>query len=787
MERLEPRALLDASATLVGGLLSVVAGPEKEVLQLTLNTATAQLVVSDSGKQIGQFASASVNQITINTGNANDRVRIAGNVLQPATLQAGNGNVDFEAGGGPTTFNVGNGNDKLVGGAAPSIFTAGNGADTIISGSGQDLIQVGSGKDRIFVRGNDVVIPTAPPGNYTLIGEPTSTPSPSPDPPAPPPVLTPGEVNTLLSRAAAATTSNDAIVVVVDREGNPLGVRVEGNVSTAITGNTGNLVFAIDGALAEARTGAFFANNDAPLTSRTIEFISQSTITQREVESNPSITNPNSTIAGPGLVAPVGVGGHFPPGINDTPQVDLFDIENTNRDSSLDVTTGNRFNVPSADIPPGQGLPFPDSYGVISGTEPNARPRGLGTLPGGIPIEINGKVVGGIGVFFPGTTGSADAENSSLSATFNPSKPDRTLEAEFIGLVAVGGSPTAFSVNHPAGFFNFTGPIGAAPALPAGFGLPFGFINLNGITLPIFGPGNPETGLDTLYNIGVSLGFGQGNPNSGSLEPVNTLHQTLIAGTPVPSGFLVTPHAGGGITAAQVTQIIDQGIAAASQIRSAIRLPFNTPAEMAFAVADSQGEVLGLYAEPDVTYFSIGVAVAKARNVAYYDNPSLLQPVDQVPGVLPGVAFTNRTFRYLAEPFFPEGINGQPPGPFSILNDGGVNPTNGLNVGPPLPASAFTSVMGFNAFHPDTNFRQPPSPNQNGVVFFPGSMPLYQGGSLIAGLGVSGDGVNQDDDITFFASVGFQPASEGVVQADQVTFHGVRLPFLNFNRNPILP
>ncbi len=373
MERLEPRPLLDASATLVGGLLSVVAGPEKEVLQLTLNTATAQLVVSDSGKQIGQFASASVNQITINTGNANDRVRIAGNVLQPATLQAGNGNVDFEAGGGPTTFNVGNGNDKLVGGAAPSIFTAGNGADTIISGSGQDLIQVGSGKDRIFVRGNDVVIPTAPPGNYTLIGEPTSTPSPSPDPPAPPPVLTPGEVNTLLSRAAAATTSNDAIVVVVDREGNPLGVRVEGNVSTAITGNTGNLVFAIDGALAEARTGTFFANNDAPLTSRTIEFISQSTITQREVESNPSITNPNSTIAGPGLVAPVGVGGHFPPGINDTPQVDLFDIENTNRDSSLDVTTGNRFNVPSADIPPGQGLPFPDSYGVISGTEPNAR------------------------------------------------------------------------------------------------------------------------------------------------------------------------------------------------------------------------------------------------------------------------------------------------------------------------------------------------------------------------------------------------------------------------------
>jgi hypothetical protein len=35
--------------------------------------------------------------------------------------------------------------------------------------------------------------------------------------------------------------------------------------------------------------------------------------------------------------------------------------------------------------------------------------------------------------------------------------------------------------------------------------------------------------------------------------------------------------------------------------------------------------------------------------------------------------------------------------------------------------------------------------------------------------------------------VGFQPASQGVVQADQVFVRGVRLPFLNFNRNPILP
>ena len=61
-----------------------------------------------------------------------------------------------------------------------------------------------------------------------------------------------------------------------------LGVRVESGVSPDITGNTTNLVFAVDGAVSLARTGAYFANDTAPLTSRTIQQISQTTITQRE-------------------------------------------------------------------------------------------------------------------------------------------------------------------------------------------------------------------------------------------------------------------------------------------------------------------------------------------------------------------------------------------------------------------------------------------------------------------------------------------------------------------------
>ncbi len=98
-------------------------------------------------------------------------------------------------------------------------------------------------------------------------------------------------------------------------------------------------------------------------------------------------------MAGPGFVAPVGVKGHFPPGIMFTPQVDLYDIESTNRDS-FSATTGTRFNVPSQyitavnnpNIPAGGNLVAPESYGQVTGILPTAQARGIATLPGGVPL-----------------------------------------------------------------------------------------------------------------------------------------------------------------------------------------------------------------------------------------------------------------------------------------------------------------------------------------------------------------------------------------------------------------
>ena len=137
--------------------------------------------------------------------------------------------------------------------------------------------------------------------------------------------------------------------------------------------------------------------------------------------------------------------------------------------------------------------------------------------------------------------------------------------------------------------------------------------------------------------------------------PVDTAKDTLLAGQGVPYGWLVTPHDGTGLTAADVEAIVARGIAEANQVRAQIRLPFNSTARMVFAVSDENGNILGLYRMPDATYFSIGVAVAKARNVAYYDNASQLQPIDQIKGVPPGTAFTARTFRYRLFAVFPRG------------------------------------------------------------------------------------------------------------------------------------
>jgi uncharacterized protein GlcG (DUF336 family) len=686
--------------------------------------------------------------------------------------------------------------------------------------------------------------------------------------------ITQAEVETLLARAAGATSSEDAIIAVVDRGGHILGVRLEQDVVDTIT-DIPTEVFAIDGAVAKARTAAFFASNQAPLTSRTIRSLSQTTITEREVESNPSVPDPTtqnpfndsdpiSLTFGPGVVAPIGIGGHFPPDVAHTPPVDLFNIELQSRDglthpgldgikgTADDVTLMNRFNVPTATLPIVGGVPYdipaPESYGVQSGLMLDAQGRGIATLPGGIPLykDIDGKgpmppiLVGGIGVFFPGPDGYATHEQGfapgiGQTSTQRENAP-KELEAEYMAIAAargIGPGPTGSLA------------IGAIDGInpPPGYtALPNGRIDLVGITLEIYGPnptaGHRISGIETLRRTGAALG--PGDSSSGTNAIVDSGGDTTLDGQKVPDGWLVFPHSSpsGGPTQADVQKIVTQALTQANKTRAAIRLPAGQRTKMVIAVADKAGNVLGLYRMPDATIFSIDVAVAKARNTAYYADPTALQDADKVdddlliakgaitaaqlnsygdknnggvlgiPDLFPnaktstryspltGLAFTNRTFRFLAEPRYPSGVDGSLPPVFSILTDPGINRRTAENLGAPTPASQFTSVVGFDAFHGSRNFRDPGDhpgivapgvvdnvlANQNGIVYFPGSTPLYKNQILVGGFGISGDGVDQDDVVTSRGMVGYVPPQN--LRADMVYYRGVRLPFQKFNRNP---
>jgi hypothetical protein len=72
----------------------------------------------------------------------------------------------------------------------------------------------------------------------------------------------------------------------------------------------------------------------------------------------------------------------------------------------------------------------------------------------------------------------------------------------------------------------------------------------------------------------------------------------------------------------------------------------------------------------------------------------------------------------------------------------------------------------------------------NGIQIFPGSVPLYKNGVLVGAIGISGDGVDQDDLISAAGGNGFSPAPS--IRSDQVFVRGVRLPFLKFPRSPNL-
>src|SRR5205085_12544872 len=110
----------------------------------------------------------------------------------------------------------------------------------------------------------------------------------------------------------------------------------------------------------------------------------------------------------------------------------------------------------------------------------------------------------------------------------------RVLEAEYIAFAAAGGSSTAASQAGDASFS--IGAIGGAAALP-GYDLPFGRIDLVGITLEIYGPIAGIDGVRQLVQFGQQLGTGTFSAADDQI--ITPMLDKYGAGEPVPEGWLV--------------------------------------------------------------------------------------------------------------------------------------------------------------------------------------------------------------------------------------------------------
>ena len=426
-------------------------------------------------------------------------------------------------------------------------------------------------------------------------------------------------------------------------------------------------------------------------------------------------------------------------------------------------TSGNAFSTRTAGFiiqehfPPGisfrAGGPL---YGVQFSSlpcsdikKPSAR-LGLSGDPGGLPIYKNGLPAGGIGI-----------EGDGLyTVDRDPTDNDQPFE-ELIAAAGIRGFE--------------------APALIRGDN-----ILVDGIRLPFSNVTNPSAPATTVSIAGAII----------SAPPASAFVPQVIGGVAGEVDPRFFPFIGGtapssnALTASEVGTIITQAAQQANITRAAIRQPLGSNARVTIAMVDTAGVVLGVFRQQDAPVFGFDVAVQKARTAAFVSGANAATAlraagfgsyVDRA--AADGLrfdgafAFTDRANGFLHRPFFPDGINDTAPGPLSTA----LPAWSPFNVGLQLDlvrTNFLASLVGPAV--PCTSIPALP----NGIQIFPGSVPLYKNGVLVGAIGISGDGVDQDDLIGAAGANGFSPPAG--IRSDQIFVRGVRLPFLKFPRSPDL-
>lgn len=438
---------------------------------------------------------------------------------------------------------------------------------------------------------------------------------------------------------------------------------------------------------------------------------------------------------------------------------------------SLFSTSGNAFTTRTAGFiiqehfPPGidfrSGGPL---YGVqfsslpCSDIKQPALPLGLSADPGGLPIYKDGMAVGGVGI-----------EGDGLyTVDRDPTDSDQPFE-ELIAASAVRGFEAPGLIRGDNILVDgIRLPYSNVGSPPAPATLPFG--SLPGVVPGAFPIRSAQTSAFVPANVG------------GVSGEVDTRFFPFIAGS-APAG----PNA---LTAADVQTIIAHAAQQANITRAAIRQPLGSNARVSIAVVDASGNVLGVFRQLDAPVFGFDVSVQKARTAAFFSNASAAALLNGAGfgnfvaraaadglSLNGSTAFSDRAVGFLHRPFFPDGINNSAAGPFSTP----LNEWSPFNVGLQLDltqANLLAAIGG--AAVPCTTIPNLP----NGIQIFPGSVPIYKNGVMVGGIGISGDGVDQDDLISAGGGNGFSPAP--AIRSDQVFVRGVRLPFLKFPRSPNL-
>jgi len=372
-----------------------------------------------------------------------------------------------------------------------------------------------------------------------------------------------------------------------------------------------------------------------------------------------------------------------------------------------------------------------------------ALPAGLSADPGGLPLYKEGLVVGGVGVEGdgaytldpdPGDLDSPPEERAAAAGTRGFEAPDR---------------------------------VRADRILADGIRLPY--------ANAVAGDGGATATGDYLD------GPREGRPSGFRPASVGG-----VAGETDPRFRL---SGGSLLSADEVTRILSQAARQASVTRAAIRQPLGSAARVSIAVVDVDGRLLGHFRTEEAPVFGYDVAVQKARTANFFSRRGAgdelrraglsLYLGDGVP--LDGsIAFTSRAVGFLAQPLYPPGIDGTDAGPFS-------SPTSEwspFNTGLQLDLVEDKIGEFLATLRPPGTCSAAIPALANGITIFPGGVPLYKNGTLAGAIGVSGDGVDQDDLIAAAGAAGFDAPPER--RSDQLVIRGVRLPYVKFPRHPEL-